>query len=108
MRQSVLYLAFLSFLLLASRSLAEEDLFAGTPSPTPAFLSDHSYDNSDVDGTNLKPKENTESDDDNQISSDKTEENVKKDSSHDAAKSKPKKDDKGSSSDSREPDINGL
>jgi len=88
MRQSVLYLAFLSFLLLASRSLAEEDLFAGTPSPTPAFLSDHSYDNSDIDGTAMNKQKNGDPD--------------KKDSSVEVDG------DQNSSSRSKETDINGL
>jgi hypothetical protein len=38
---------------------AQDDTFAGTPSPTADFFSDHSYDNMDLDGTPLDPKENT-------------------------------------------------
>jgi hypothetical protein len=95
MRVLFLHLLFISFLSLVSGSavLAQTDLFAGTPSPTPVFLLDHSYDNSDVDGTSLKKK--TDNDDF---------------APPEPANMDPafKKDKDGKDSDSREPDVNGL
>ena len=97
MRDFFLCLLLIGLLSLVPGSVvwAQTDLFAGTPSPTPTFLLDHSYDNSDVDGTSLKKK--SDNDDFAPPEPANIDPAFKKD-----------KESKDSSSDAREPDVNGL
>ena len=56
-------LILLGFLAIGSLVWAQDETFESTPSPTPDFLSDRSYDNTDIDGTPLDPKKTPTPDD---------------------------------------------
>ena len=90
----------------SSSAWAQTALFAATPSPLPAFLSDHSYDNTDVDGTSLKQEHKTDGSDDLEPIVDPS---AKSDPLPDNTSVKPKKDSvEPKVVPTREPDINGL
>jgi hypothetical protein len=91
-----------------SSAWAQTALFAATPSPLPAFLSDHSYDNTDVDGTSLKPEKKTDGSDD--LEPLPPDPNAEKDLGPDSASAKTKKEaaTNAAPTPTREPDINSL
>jgi hypothetical protein len=86
---------------------AQDDPFAGTPSPSPDFLSNHSYDSTDVDGTSFNSQKE---DGVNRDSADEQSGQVKKNPTPDDSKSKTKNenDGNGSDSDSKSQDPNTL
>jgi len=103
-----LTLVVFSWIVSGSSAWAQADLFAATPSPAPSFLTDHSYDNTDVDGTNLKLEKKTDGSDD--LEPLPPDPNAKKSPDQDNSETKPKKDSVNISvpTPAREPDINGL
>jgi hypothetical protein len=93
------------WLVLVSSAWAQTDLFGATPSPAPSFLTDHSYDNTDVDGTSLKPEKKSDGSDD--LEPLPPDPDAKKSQDQDSPPAKTKKDMSVPTA-TREPDINGL
>jgi hypothetical protein len=102
-----LIFAIFSWAVSGSSAWAQTDLLSVTPSPVPSFLTDHSYDNLDVDGTSLKPEKKTDGSDDLEPIVDP---NQPKGQVLESPQSKTKKDAGNSNvpTPTREPDINGL
>ncbi len=89
----------------ASSARAQSDLLTAPPTPTVAFLNDHSYDNTDVDGTSLKTTHKTDGSDDLEPIVDP---NAAKGQDGENASVKAPKQGSANPAPTREPDINGL